>query len=90
MRYKAQWDYASSYAAFNEGDVVDLEDELAEAINRDSPGVLAPVKARGADQPPADRMVKKPRRSAKGQPGDGSGGPITRAEHGAVKDPAKD
>lgn len=41
MKYKFKWNYKSSYGGpWLKGDVVDLKDDLAEAINRDSPGVL--------------------------------------------------
>ncbi len=61
MKYIVKWDYKSSYGGpFTKGTVVELEAGQAEAINRDSPGVLAPVMEKGArSQPPAkDRMVR--------------------------------
>lgn len=48
MLYLVQWDYSSSLieGRITKGSKIDLAPQLAEAINRDSPGVLAP-----ADQP---------------------------------------
>ena len=44
MKYKFRWNYKSSYGGpWLKGDVVDLKEDLAEAINRDSPGVLEEV-----------------------------------------------
>ncbi|MGQ0669333.1 MAG: hypothetical protein ACT4PO_06635 [Actinomycetota bacterium] len=88
-RYKVAWDYRSSYGAFDEGSVVEVDDELAEAINRDSPGVLRAVKAAAKD-----RMLKgstRDRHQDQGVGGpDREGGPsdqgaMTRAD-AAVKD----
>lgn len=63
MRYVLNWKYASSYGGLWEaGVVVELDEETAEVINRDSPGVLSPegeAAARGLDAPPQDRMVRK-------------------------------
>lgn len=42
-RFKVQWDYRSNYAAFTKGSEVDVEDDLAALVNRDSPGVLVEI-----------------------------------------------
>ncbi len=42
-KYKVQWDYSSSIGAFDKGATVEVDDALAEHVNRDSPGVLKPV-----------------------------------------------
>jgi hypothetical protein len=53
--------YRSSYGAGNAGDVVELDDEVAAAIERDSPGTLKPVvETRQAAEPAATRQVTKP------------------------------
>jgi hypothetical protein len=40
-RYQVQWNYKSSLGGpFQKGDIVEFDDAIAEAINRDSPGVL--------------------------------------------------
>lgn len=61
--YVAQWKYKSSLGGpWQAGERVELEPELAEAINRDSAGVLAleanQPAARQVSEPPQDRMVK--------------------------------
>jgi hypothetical protein len=44
MKYKVKWNYKSSLGGpWLKGDVVDLKEDMAEAINRDSPGVLEEV-----------------------------------------------
>jgi len=44
MKYKFKWNYKSSLGGpWLKGDVVDLREDMAEAINRDSPGVLEEV-----------------------------------------------
>lgn len=63
-RYTWQWDYRSSLTVGVAGESTDMPDELAEAVNRDSPGVLVaesetPSTAeRAVDEPPHDRMVR--------------------------------
>jgi len=43
-KYSVQWKYTSSLGGpFLAGDVVELDEVRAEAINRDSPGVLKPT-----------------------------------------------
>lgn len=51
MKYKVQWDYSSSIGAFDKGTTVEVDDALAEHVNRDSPGVLAPVKEKQTKKP---------------------------------------
>ncbi len=64
--YQAQWRYRSGKGMFDEGDVVLMEEDLAELINSDSPGVLVPVvpdspepevKGRALAGPPQHRAV---------------------------------
>lgn len=70
MRYTVQWRYASSYGGpWDAGTVVDLDTPVAEAINRDSPGVLAPAArqarragSRAPDGPTQDRAMRAPGR----------------------------
>lgn len=68
MRYIVQWRYSSSYGGpWDAGADVDLDAWQAEAINRDSPGVLAiagaiPPDVRMEAGPVADRMVRSPSR----------------------------
>lgn len=42
-KYKVAWDYTSNIGSFDKGAEVEVDDELAEHVNRDSPGVLKPV-----------------------------------------------
>lgn len=73
MRYRFQWSYRSGWGTWAEGDEHDFEPAVAEAINRDSPGVLVPVAVevefvpapaleRAVDAPPQDRMRRGPDR----------------------------
>lgn len=44
MQYVVQWKYKSSLGGpWQAGEVIELEEELAEAVNRDSVGVLLPA-----------------------------------------------
>lgn len=54
-KYKVAWDYTSNIGSFDKGAVVEVDDELADHVNRDSPGVLKPVKdaKKQKDTPPA-------------------------------------
>lgn len=67
--------YRSSYGQGDEGDVVDLTEQQAADINRDSPGTLAPVvdepdaETRALDAPPKNRQVTGGRK--RGQKADG-------------------
>ena len=57
MEYIVNWPYRSSLGGpWQGGDRITLDDAVAEAINRDSPGVLSP-----AEVVKADRMVKSSR-----------------------------
>ena len=60
-RFIWNWNYYSNLTAGVKGDEVDIPVELAEHIERDSPGALSAVKAqhkeRAVDKPPSDRMV---------------------------------
>lgn len=92
MKFRVRWDYRSSIGGpWLAGDVVDVDPGVAEAIGKDSPGVLTPSPlpspsvgegAREMEKPPRDRMVRRGDR--KGDPGDQ--GAMTRAEFKAVKD----
>lgn len=69
IAYKVQWNYHSGIGGpWAEGETVTLAPELAEAINRDSPGVLVEVGVvKDAPIPEArDRMVKKAQRRGQG------------------------
>ncbi len=59
-QYKVQWDYASSLAGpWSKGDVVEMEAEWADVVNRDSPGVLVEAKkSKRAAKPKQDRMAR--------------------------------
>lgn len=71
-RYTVNWDYGSSLGTFAAGETVALDEELADHVNRSSPGVLTPVddhpeaNARSLEKPPSDRMVRGPRRKRDG------------------------
>jgi hypothetical protein len=41
--YTVGWDYRSSLGVLTAGSVVELEDDFAALVNRDSPGILDPV-----------------------------------------------
>lgn len=96
MKCKVQWNYQSGLGGpWQAGDEVNLDEALVEAINRDSPGVLAPVVgepakeeepgARDVEAPPQDRQVKGParRRDREGDPGDQ--GAMTKTSFKATK-----
>lgn len=82
MKYLATQRYASSYlpGGVAAGEVIDLTEDEAEAINRDSPGTLVP-NPEGVTEAPADRQQKTPpqRRDR------GDGGVIDKATFKAVK-----
>ena len=86
-KYRFNWRYISSYGGpWEEGEVVELDDELAEALGRDSPGVLGEVKARALEAPPQDRQVKAAQTRRLDRQGDPSDqGAITKADYKAVK-----
>lgn len=69
MQYRVMHSYRSVYYGFEAGAVVDLDDETAAFLNRDSPGLLQPVAAtRDVQDAPATRQVTAPtgRRSRTG------------------------
>ena len=92
-KYVVQWNYKSSLGGpFMKKDVVEVSEELAEAINRDSPGVFKNLplplpKGKGKAEKPEtvdktviqDRMVK-----AAESHGRGKQEPMTTANFGAV------
>ena len=82
-RYVFNWRYRSSYGAGLAGEEVDLDEATAEAINRDSPGVLSEVETRAMDAPPSDRMVKRPRTRNDRDPAN----PIDKTTYKAVRRP---
>lgn len=54
MKYKVRQDYKSGAAGpFDAGTVIDLDEDLAEHIERDSPGTLWPV---GVPEPGLEAM----------------------------------
>lgn len=63
--YTVQWKYASSYGGpWREGEVVELDEAVATAVNRDSPNVLVPKtavkpKTRAKKAPTKTRQVTK-------------------------------
>lgn len=81
-KYLATQRYASSYlpGGIAAGEVIDLSDAEAEAINRDSPGTLVP-NPDGVAEPENDRQMKAaPQRRDRGE-----GGVIDKATFKAVK-----
>ena len=68
-RYIVQHDYKSHVAHHSAGQVVEMDADLGDWFNRDSPGVLKlieerppepePVETRAIEVPPKDRMVRK-------------------------------
>lgn len=76
-KFKVAHDYRSSTVTLREGQTVELDDELAAWIERDSPGILQPAqkpreetaadgeeadtRERAPSSPERDRQVKKPR-----------------------------
>lgn len=68
-RYVVRWDYATPRYEMAAGEEIELPEEIAAHINRDSPGVLLPVETpapepggRDVARPPADRMQRPARR----------------------------
>lgn len=70
MRYTVAHNYRSGAISLEAGAVVDLDEETAAFLLRDSPGVIVPVaEVRDIVSPPADRQVHAPtgrRRRAEG------------------------
>lgn len=69
MRYRVAWKYQSGLGGpWAVGEILEMDPDCAEAINRDSPGVLVPADARpapdsGGGQEPGEgtRQVKAAR-----------------------------
>lgn len=80
MNFKVQWKYTSSLGGpFMAGDTVDLDEAMAEAINRDSPGVLVAVNPKKAGKPVGkdeirDRAVRQAETRGRTPAGGRSGG----------------
>lgn len=70
-RWRVTGRYASAgYGPWVEGDEVELDDDQAGFVNRDSPGTLEPagrpaVAEVGEEEPEKDRMVRRPGRPRK-------------------------
>ena len=64
MKYIFNWKYSSSLGGpWREGESVELDDALVEAIQHDSPGVLTidlKSETREVEAPSSDRMMKAP------------------------------
>lgn len=59
MIFKVQWNYTSSLGGpFLAGDIVELDEAKAEAINRDSPGVLVGINPKKAGMPVSEKTVR--------------------------------
>jgi hypothetical protein len=89
-KYIIQWNYGSGQVGpYLKGDVVEVEDELAEWMMRDSPGVLKEVKevkksGSKSSKAKSDRMIHQPLWDRAGGPSDQ--GPMTKADFKATKD----
>lgn len=85
-KFKVQWNYRSSLGGpYLKGDVIELDEKMAEAVNRDSPGVLKSV----IEKRSTNRMVTEVKQRAF-IPDDRVGGAndqgaITNADFKAVK-----
>lgn len=92
-RYRVTRRYESGLGSYAEGDVVDLVDDFAAHINRDSPGTLElepayealPPAERAFDAPPQDRMVKSARKRQDRQGDPGDQGAMSRADFKATR-----
>lgn len=61
MRYTVAHNYRSGETVLEAGAVVDLDEETAAFLLRDSPGVIVPVaEVRDVVAPPSDRQVHAP------------------------------
>lgn len=59
MLFKVQWKYSSGLGGpFMAGDTVELDLAKAEAINRDSPGVLIGINPKKAGMPVSEETVR--------------------------------
>lgn len=57
QKYRVKWDYVSSLGGpWKKGEILELVPDLAEHINRTSPGVLVQVRAK--KKPARNRQVK--------------------------------
>ncbi len=81
-KYLATQRYASSYlpGGIAAGEVIELSEAEAEAINRDSPGTLVP-NPEGVTAPESDRQMKAPPQRRDRDEGEA----ITKATFKAVK-----
>lgn len=85
-KFKMQWNYRSSLGGpWFKGDQVELDEVTAEAVNRDSPGVLKSV----AEKRSTNRMVTEVEQRAfipdDREGGENDQGAITKADFKAVK-----
>jgi pyruvate/2-oxoglutarate dehydrogenase complex dihydrolipoamide acyltransferase (E2) component len=57
--YEFNWRYRSDYGNYDEGQIVQLDDEFVDFLNRDSPGVVKPYDAntRAPKKPVHHRMM---------------------------------
>ena len=79
MRYEIQMDYVSSIGGpWDKGEQIELDDDLAKALEQDAPGLLVEVRAQPKKQ---DRQLRR-----KATRDSGEQAPITRAEYKAVKE----
>lgn len=66
MRYRVNWSYASSLGGpWHAGQLVELTEEAAEAIDATSPGVLEPAPDEPVKGAKGKRQAKTPRTRAK-------------------------
>ena len=93
QRYTVQWNYTSGLGGpWVQGEIVKLSPDLAEAVNRDSPGVLIETSALAAvlsDVPDDDPIPEAKDRMVKRAKHRGQGGPqevIDKTTFKAVKD----
>ncbi len=79
-KYTVQWPYRSNIGGpWGTGGVVTVDDDVAEAIDRDSPGVLVlfvpepepEILARALETPPQDRLMASGRKRVKPPPAPG-------------------
>ena len=64
MKYRVNWKYRAWHdvqqIVLQEGEVVELDDDIAAWLKTDSPGLLSAVEEeRAVEEPPQDRMVKR-------------------------------
>ncbi len=86
MNFKVQWKYSSSLGGpFMPGDTVELDEVRAEAINRDSPGVLVEIKGKKAGEPIGEQVIKDRAIRQAETRGRGAGEVMTSDNFAAVK-----